>query len=885
MPNPIITPNVWAAGAIYNITQTNQLRIDVRLSDLGGTPAEIEISPPAGATIQVLRNPPNWTTAGVDILTAGIWVAGAVALGDWTVTVVPGSPHVVSVTNASGASPQGILRLVITGLNGGPISIGPGGGDLSIDRLIADPSITNAQVSSGAPVEELDAVSLSSTLTSTTRTNAAPVVPLAIAPPVVGQWAPAAANAVAVKSFSSAGATATFNAPALYSPVALSFVISAALDLASNGTIEAGDPVNTLPLNVPISTVQHRMVLVLDRSGSMGETLGTGETKWDAAVHAAHAWIDLFRAFRPGNTHLAGIITFEHSGCSWTPTPAGQITLRNPANGAAAPALSALDTFADVANLNLGAVQTCTPIGDALIKALEVIEVGDPAGSKGTIVLLTDGYENSGSTTLGNASPPGAPGVQTLAARRASWPGAGDDLVANRILALAVGSTVNADLLNDLGATYYHLTNDLAALVPAFTDMIGEVLDAEQAMPVVGLTDPGAPPHSVYFQLPAHEQRVAFLVPWDNVTDEIRVGFRPAGSVAAFTLVATPNPAVVLSEQRAGHGIVAVDLAALIGGPVTGTEWRVQHIAGGIAQPLTELDVVAVRDLHTRAEITFDRRQYFIGEPIRLTCSIRSGGVPVTNATVRVDIAKPGEGLGTFLATNAGKIKRRPEGDDVGHSGGGADPDQGKGLMFKTLLRLEGVDDLPVVDIPDLVLFDDGAHGDGAAGDGDYSNVFTDTDKEGTYSFRFRISGQLPDGSTFTRLFARSTWVGVRPDPEATVVAWQLGNIVSGFQVAVLTIRPQTASGELLGPFRSDVINFGLWNASLDGALVDRLDGSYEQTIRYRPGDTPVVVPEVYGTALDPTGPTIGGAGKDGCIGWLIRAIRAVVRWIKNLFT
>ncbi len=885
MPNPIINPNVWAAGATYSITQTNQLRVDVRLSDLGAAPAEIEISPPGAATIQVLRNPANWTTAGVDIMTAGVWVAGPVPLADWTVTVVPGAPTVVSVSNPSGASPQGILRMVVTGLAGTPISIGPGGGDLSIDRLIADPTITNAEVTSGTPVEELDAVSLSSTLTSTTRANAAPLVVLALAPPVVAQWSPAPANAVAVKSFSSAGATATFNAPALYAPVALDFVVTAALDLASNGSIDAGDPVNTSVLNVPISTVHHRMVLVLDRSGSMGGTLGTGETKWVAAVHAAHAWVDLFRAFRPGSAHLAGIITFEHGGCSWTPTPAGQITLRNPSNGSAAGALSALDTFADVATLNLGAVQTCTPIGDALIKAFEVIESGDSAGSKGTIVLLTDGYENSGSTTLGNAPPPGAPGVQTLAARMVAWPGAGVDLVGDRILALAVGSTVNADLLNHLGATYYHLTNDLAALVPAFTDMIGEVLDAEQAMPVIIGTDPDSPPHSVYFQLPANEQRVAFLVPWDNVTDEVRVGFRAAGSVASFTLVAGPNPAVVLSEQRAGHGIVAVDLAALIGGPVTGTEWRVQHLVGGVPQALTDADVIAVRDLHTRAEITFDRRQYFIGEPIRLTCSIRSGGAPVTNATVRVDIAKPGEGLGTFLATNSGKITRQPEGDAVGQTEVGSDPDQGKGLMFKTLLRLGGIDDLPVVDIPDLVLFDDGAHGDGSAGNGDYSNVLTDTDKEGTYSFRFRISGQLPDGSTFTRLFARSTWVGVRPDAAATSVAWQLGSIVGGFQVAVLTIRPQTASGELLGPFRSDVISFGLWNVSLDGPLVDRLDGSYEQTIRYRSGDTPIVVPEVYGTALDPTGPTIGGGGKDGCLGAVIRTIRAIVRWIKNLFT
>jgi len=394
------------------------------------------------------------------------------------------------------------------------------------------------------------------------------------------------------------------------------------------------------------------------------------------------------------------------------------------------------------------------------------------------------------------------------------------------------------------------------------------------------VADPDTPPNAVYFQVPAGEQRVVFLLPWSNFNDEVRVGWRPAGTNGSFTLAV--GAAVVVSEKRGGHGIIGVDLAQL---PPGATDWRVQHLSGAVAQPLTDADVVAVRDLRTAAEISFDRAQYFIGDPIRLTCSIRSGGASVTGTTVAVDSARPGEGLGTFLATNSGRIQRDQEGRSrykPDHSG---DPDHGKGLMFKTLLQITGKSGLSVIDDTGLMLLDDGAHGDGVANDGNYSNEFTDTLKEGTYTFRFRISGQLPDGSPFSRLFTRSTWVGVRADPSSTYVAWQIGAIVNGLQQATLTIKPQTATGELLGPYRQDVFGFKVWSGALVGDLVDHFDGSYTQTISYGVGDRPTVIPEVYGEPLHPTGPTDDHSGEPGCVAALLATPRAILRWIKNLLS
>ena len=51
----------------------------------------------------------------------------------------------------------------------------------------------------------------------------------------------------------------------------------------------------------------------------------------------------------------------------------------------------------------------------------------------------------------------------------------------------------------------------------------------------------------------------------------------------------------------------------------------------------------------------------------------------------------------------------------------------------------------------DVVLYDDGAHGDGAANDGVYANDFTGLNCEGSYNVTVNASGVANDGSSFTR--------------------------------------------------------------------------------------------------------------------------------------
>ncbi|MEM7305819.1 MAG: vWA domain-containing protein [Planctomycetota bacterium] len=893
MPNPTINPP-WAVDASYTVSDSDYLALDVHLSELGEEDAGIELTVPAGGSLHVVRDPAAWTDAGSELLGGAGWTGVPVVLGNWTVTVSPGAavsdPATVEVANGDGTSPTGILRLIITSLAGSACDVSPAGGTLSIDRLLAGPAILNAQVTSGTPVEELDPVTLGATASATFEANPTPAVALAPVPAVLAEWEPEPANPVALADFASVGTNASFTAPSVYDTVNVEFRLTAAYDLAASGVIDAGDPRHEELLAVEISTVGFGLLLVLDRSGSMGGG------KWDATQQAAHAWLDLFRSFRSGDTHLAGIVTFEHDGCSWTEADPSDVTLRDPENGTAldpvSKPMSPLSSLGDTPVLNLGSPQSCTPIGDALVEGLKVLQTNLQPGSKAAMVLLTDGYENSGRVTI--AAERGNAAATFEDERTTPALSFGNDLVGDRLFTVAVGSSVDEDRLNDLpnpagaqmGPGYYRLVSDTAEILPTFADMLGLVLDAQPATPQVGLVDPDSPPNALYFEAPTGEQRIALLIPWPSATHELRVGWRDQGSNGSFTLIDPSDAAVVGYWRRQFHGLLTVDLTVLKGsGTPPATEWRIQHMNGAVAQPLTDADVLCMIDLVTKASIRFDRPQYFLGDPIRLECSIRTGGQRVTGATVGVDVAKPGEGLGTFLATNAGVYRKLAGSQDVASTAAGVgpglasgpDPDQGKGLMFKTLLKHRELDGLPVVTPPDFQLHDDGAHDDGAANDGDYAGAFTETDKEGTYTFRFRVSGTLPDGSRFSRLFVRSTWVGVRPDPLATEMVWAvLDGLPAGQLGQLVTFTPKSKGGELLGPFRTAVIDLAVSDGTLDGPLVDNLDGSYSQRVLYRRDQDPVVSIEIYGTPMTPQAPTL--VAKPGCLGLWLLAIRELLR-------
>jgi hypothetical protein len=914
MANPVLNEPMWAAGVTWTVTQSDFLALDIALSELGADPVSLDLTLPPGAVVGLVRDPPmaptNWTAPATQVLAGGVWTVTPVFLGvTWTAQVTPGAavsdPATLTINNPNGLATSGRLRIIITGLAGAAATVEPGAGNLSIDRVLADPTLENVQVSSGLPVRERAAVTLSSVPSATVRINGAATLPPL--PALFTLWTQVQANAIAVDGWTPTGATASFTAPGIYSATVLNFTVTAAYDFAANG-IDPSDPKNTVVLPVTVQTVTYGLVMVLDRSGSMAG-LVDGTSQWVIATRAAHACCDLFRAFRPGNSHMAGVVTFEHDNCSWTAAPSGNITLRNPSTGMAAPGLTPLSGFGNVNDWNLGSPRTCTPIGDALVMAWDRIGSGLGPNDLGAVILLTDGYENAGTTTIAASK---GPASQTFAQARVT-PGAvasGNALIGNRVSTLAIGQSVAQDLLHNLGTDIYHRIKAVHELRGAMVQMMGKVVDADEQM-VIAAPEMAPPPHSLYYQTSAGEQVVAFLVEWSALSDRLELAWRSQASSGAFTVLNPTVDAGVVLTQRGSHGMMRVDLSVSPFVGQTGIQWRLQHKnVGGVVQPLVATDAIVMVDLATKIEVGFDTREYFIGDPIRLQARLWHGGAPLVGATVGIDVARPGEGLGTFLATNAPRyIQSRQAGTTIAATGsvtgaGAApvttaathvpapspkvDPAQGKALMYQSLLQVLDMQELPVIIPPQFELYDDGAHGDGAADDGFYAAAFTDTLKEGTYSFRFRVSGKLPDGSSYSRIYVRSTWVGVKPDPLLMGAVWT----VLDAPLRLLTFRPKTRSGEFLGPFRQDVISLSIVDGTFDGPLVDNLDGSYSQRVM---GATlnadPLVLISIYGTPMQPTSPSRGGGGLGGlgygerCLCLWCRAFECTWRSIVRLFT
>ena len=604
------------------------------------------------------------------------------------------------------------------------------------------------------------------------------------------------------------------------------------------------------------------MILLLDRSGSMGASLGT-VSRWEAARRAAHVWVDLFIAFRTGvASDHAGVMVFEANTCGWG-TVATPIDVLNPANHAV---ISVPGNLASIDSnvFDLGNPGSCTPIGDGLVKAIDkFVALSGTAEDRYVLVLLTDGYENSGSVQVNEGAT--AAGVTLFSTAR----GSGARSTVNprlTIYSIGVGGTVQEDVLNDLPnppttgtpppGGYYRLVTQPQDVLPTFAQMLGHSIDA-QTLPVT-FTDAGAN-HFGSFMVNSNENRIAIVLQWDAAADDMRVSWRKQGSAGAFTPVAgggVAPPAGVTHRRRDTHGQTSVDLqqyfVTTLGEPfVPATEWKIEYLPGaGAPAAITPAKLIALVDLFLKAEIKFDRATYGTGDPMRITCRLRAGHQPVLNAFITTELARPGEGLGTFLVTNSqGYQPSQPRPGDV------PPPKQ---QMLQDLLRKKDWNGLPEIRPPKIFsdgsneLLDDGAHQDGSANDGDYANIFTDTSKEGTYTWRFFVRGTLPDGTQYGRVLSVSKWVGVNVDPASSTVTMTLGAVAGGLQTATVVVVPKDRRGEFLGPFRTEQIQFSTTAGTFGKAITSNFDGSYANVLSFPAGTVPVVTVTVKGQDFPP---------------------------------
>ena len=863
----------------------------------------VAVKPPSGSSLLLtFPAPANPSTAipGYEVE----W-GGSDANGIRTVAIV------IHKLSASAGFEDWVVKIasIPAAPAGGMTKIMPSN-NTTVTRVESDPIFGPLSVTPPAPFAGQQI-----TLTGTVRRNTLPPPtqfdynpPAATAPLRVLAWSqssgppaavtamtnPAAATVNLADGFS---AVVTFNLPAGISGT-LGYTLTATFDDPTTpGT--ADDFTASRSFTFPVSGVADYWMLLVDRSGTMAQ--GTPVKRTNAVV-TAQVWADVISAFRYSSTSTSpdriGLIDFnDASPCGFRATGAAPVTVSWPAAAAMGP-LKAIDDpnqdkFKVAGNPVLGVPQDQTPLGDALIKALDVMAAtsGGNQTFRYHMLVVTDGIENTGTVKVDAASMVGNASVaQTFDLIKSS----GSRTIFNytstgntRIYPVATGvaNTTNATVVNSLG-TYgipaASMPNGVRDLFPntfgtALFGALGAVKQNVFAQPPFFGSDPdvvatpAAADKYAYFVVPDDERdKLVVLLLWNAATNALELGWRTTAT--AFQAVAA---AAVTEAKRDTHVVATVDLSQL---STNATEWRVSYrngtAAGSPLQTIDAANVLSGRDLHLRTSIAFDRDVYYNDEPMVITASAHAGPTPIDGAKVVVELEGPALSEGELLASNS-HLGMPPKDIAVPD---GLHPVSREAFLGRVLASKK-MQTMPQVGYECPFVGGNELRPDRDLAPGFYSNAFTKNFREGTYHFKVTITGKTPTGGVFSDVHSASRVVKIRPEDAFSeiAIAEGLDGPTPGLRSARIRVTPRDALGQRLGPLRAGDVEF----LTTRGAFLDQVesafDGSYSQILVYPEKQVPLVTVQVHGRSFTPV-VVSGGLG-----GAVTRIVRRVQAWLVRL--
>lgn len=257
-----------------------------------------------------------------------------------------------------------------------------------------------------------------------------------------------------------------------------------------------------------------------------------------------------------------------------------------------------------------------------------------------------------------------------------------------------------------------------------------------------------------------HDRCVSFFLSW--VTSRVcRLG---------LTVKSSDNQPVPINvtgthfHEGNTYKVISVDSSFLQQpGKVGSTPWRIEIDSYGLdtgEEEHYQYSVIVSSGLNMTTAI--DKASYVTGDNMILTARITDHGKPVTGLTdVYAKVIGPEDGLGNWFSANkvsAAELKKVPgqiEDEKL-------TPLQRKALFLTDIRKVAS----PGWTVPkDIRLYDDATHGDVTAADGVYTNRFSGTTKEGTYSFYFKAASREGSTHPFDREDTRQTYITVNAAP------------------------------------------------------------------------------------------------------------------------
>jgi hypothetical protein len=465
-----------------------------------------------------------------------------------------------------------------------------------------------------------------------------------------------------------------------------------------------------------------------------------------------------------------------------------------------------------------------TPLLSGLSTALGTFTTGQ---DRRAVVLLSDGYHNCPSLIA-----PDDPEV-TAAIANANAAGA-------RVYTIGFGRPADVDhpLLEGLAAgtegEFYDVTEpgfDPATWAPstalhaAYVEVLSGALGLDLGADPSGVVKAG---QRVTREVPvcASDKAVTFYLSWATR----RAGTLDLTVLSADGMPVTAGDPGVRMHEGATYKIITVRQDFLSQpGKVGGAPWRIEIDAGDLPHASEHYQYSVLMDSDVNMQVDVGDRQTFAGAPLTIKVRLTGNGKPLTGVEdVHVRIAPPSVSAGKWFAENAvsaGELAEIPAkiGDETL-------PD----VLRKARFLADGRKvKWPARPEPSqLPLFDDGTHGDRAANDGEYANVFSDTQKEGSYAFLFQATGMAGDCS-FHREARRDLYLRVRcaPGSLAEVRVEKLPSYANGIDRLRVTATPRDAWGNLIGPRRAKRVSIRpAWGRTV-GEIQDNLDGGYSQLV------------------------------------------------------
>ena len=598
------------------------------------------------------------------------------------------------------------------------------------------------------------------------------------------------------------------------------------------------------------------VVMVLDKSGSMGWSTGSTrpriEVLRDAVEDFIEAWKDIREneaGFTPSivNTDNIGIVFFNQDApASWSGLPANLNNFSTTNCNIATSVESDCVTGGGSGNPEPDPIDAVAPggstsIGDGLFLADSILE--SSTSERKVVLLMSDGMQNTDKIVGIDAS---TGRVYTHPPGDTTNPGGTRDLSNQdeyQIYSVTIGpSTVVSPIINQniaiaTGGFYINAEEQFEFLRPFFLELLQNFLRFNTLETVRMVSASVTPQQHYETDIPVTGTSTSFIV---NVLANRRHGWlrltlQPPGG--GYPIVREGSGALRISQSLAGSnasgnapGIWRARVDLVDPGHIRA---RVDLVDPGHINEVPIHLFVLSDDVALKSELNFVAGNYVPGDQIRLQARLTEFGAPIVglnsqpDAKVLAKLVKPGETIGDLLSNSAANTNDPVAGEN--HTAAEA----------KLMNALEENPELLVRNTDTITLLDNGqsSNGDAIAGDGVYGALYP-VELPGHYNFLFAVEGKSAKVGKFSRQQMKTAYVKSLPDPEETSDTIQTSiQQTADDRKMVINLTPVTKFGHRLGPGWSNYFWFTAPGQSPFKAQ-DNIDGTYTATLIFS-GDTP----------------------------------------------